>query len=78
MAKASNQLLENLHCAIGTHLLEKVESGEATASEIAQAVKFLKDNGIDVADPGNSPVGSLAGALSSKVPFTDPTDPTSH
>lgn len=78
MGRASNELLEKLHNSVAEHLLEKVESGEATASEIAQAVKFLKDNGIDVSDPGESPIGGLAGSLSKRVPFTDPSDPTAH
>lgn len=73
MAKASKELLERLHEATATLLLEKVESGEATASEIAQAVKMLKDNGIDSMDPGDGPIGGLKESLSVRLPFTDPT-----
>jgi hypothetical protein len=78
MAKATNDLLETLHEAVGTHLLGKIKTGEATASEIAQAVKFLKDNSIDVSDPVGTPIEGLAASLTSRVPFTDPSDPTAH
>ena len=38
------QLIDSLHEAV-TQLLLRVRSGEATASELSVAVKFLKDNG---------------------------------
>ena len=78
MAKASKDLLEQLHEMTAKHLLERIESGEATASEIAQAVKMLKDNGIDTSDPGDSPLGGVAESLADKVPFTSTDDPVSH
>lgn len=78
MAKATTDLLETLHNAVGKHLLGKIDSGEATASEIAQAVKFLKDNNIDVSDPAGTPLEGMSASLTSRVPFTDPADPTTH
>ena len=78
MAKASKDLLERLHEMTAQHLLDRIESGEATASEIAQAVKMLKDNGIDTSDPGDSPIGGLQDSLSDKLPFTTTDDPVAH
>lgn len=37
-------ILDSLHGAVATDLLNRVKSGEATASELSVAVKFLKDN----------------------------------
>jgi len=39
------QLIDSLHEAVTQELLLRVQSGEATASELSVAVKFLKDNG---------------------------------
>jgi len=39
------QLIDSLHEAVTQELLLRVRSGEATASELSVAVKFLKDNG---------------------------------
>lgn len=39
------QLMDTLHDAVTKELLVRVQSGEATASELSVAVKFLKDNG---------------------------------
>lgn len=41
-------ILESLHEAVAYDLLARVKSGEATASELAVAVKFLKDNGANL------------------------------
>ncbi|GGX91246.1 hypothetical protein GCM10007160_18430 [Litchfieldella qijiaojingensis] len=77
MSTASKELLEKLHNAVGKQLLERIESGEATASEFAQAVKFLKDNGIEAVPTDDSPLGQLSSSVS-KLPFTNPDEPTSH
>ena len=60
------QLMDTLHDAVTKELLARVQSGEATASELSVAVKFLKDNGasLDVIT-AESP---LAGLLES-LPF---------
>ena len=39
------QLIDSLQEAVTQQLLLRVRSGEATASELSVAVKFLKDNG---------------------------------
>jgi len=39
------KILDELHDSVARDLLAKVKSGEATASELSVATKFLKDNG---------------------------------
>lgn len=39
------ELMDSLHKEVTQELLLRVRSGEATASELSVAVKFLKDNG---------------------------------
>ncbi len=54
------ELMDTLHDAVTKELLMRVQSGEATASELSVAVKFLKDNGasFDVIT-AESPMASL-------------------
>lgn len=60
--------IENkLHQVLGEQLLARVESGEATASELNVARQFLKDNGIDGTVEQSDPLANLAKIL----PFTD-------
>lgn len=75
---ASKELLERLHEAVGEQLLAKIESGEAKASDFAQAIKFLSDNGIEAIPTDNNPLGALEGALKDRLPFTDGSDPVAH
>lgn len=58
------QLMDTLHNAVTKELLLRVQSGEATASELSVAVKFLKDNGasLDVIT-AESPMASLLEGL---------------
>jgi hypothetical protein len=58
------QLIDSLHEAVTQELLLRVRSGEATASELSVAVKFLKDNGasLDVI-MAESPMASLLEGL---------------
>lgn len=55
MAKATPEALEHLHAIVAKTLADKLASNEASASDIANAIKFLRDNGIE-ADlvPGGS------------------------
>lgn len=75
---ASKETLELLHKMVGEKLLEKIQSGNATASDFAQAIKFLSDNGIDAAPGDDNTLGKLEAALTSKLPFSDPQDATQH
>jgi len=58
------QLMDTLHDAVTKELLMRVQSGEATASELSVAVKFLKDNGasLDVI-MAESPMANLLESL---------------
>lgn len=58
------QLMDTLHEEVTKELLLRVKSGEATASELSVAVKFLKDNGasLDVVT-AESPLANLLESL---------------
>ena len=58
------QLMDILHEEVTKELLLRVKSGEATASELSVAVKFLKDNGasLDVVT-AESPLANLLESL---------------
>ncbi len=60
----SREILDSLHDAVSQELLARVRTGEATASELSVAVKFLKDNGasLDVIT-AVSPLGNLLESL---------------
>ena len=62
------QLMDTLHEVVTKELLARVRSGEATASELSVAVKFLKDNGasLDVIT-AESPMASLLDGLPFEV-----------
>lgn len=66
--KASLSELEELHAAVARELTERIRSGNAKPADIAAAIKFLKDNGIEAALADNSPMQQLIDTL----PF--PTD----
>ena len=46
--KAPEELLAQLHGAVASALIDRVEDAEATASDFQAAIKFLKDNNITV------------------------------
>lgn len=46
MSRETDELSDKLFQATLKQLLLRVESGEATAADMANALKFLKDNGI--------------------------------
>lgn len=64
MSRVSREILDSLHDAVSQELLARVRTGEATASELSVAVKFLKDNGasLDVIT-AESPLGNLLESL---------------
>lgn len=62
------QQMDTLHEAVTQELLLRVRSGEATASELSVAVKFLKDNGASLdAIMAESPMASLLNDLPFEV-----------
>ncbi len=68
-AKADEELLALLHSAVANALVEKVKSGEATAAELAAAIKFLKDNGITAVLSPETPMSNLVDSLD--LPFDE-------
>lgn len=60
MAKATAELLEQLHHNVASELLARIQSGEASAQELNAAIKFLKDNGIEATLESNSDMAKLA------------------
>ncbi|MET3457793.1 MULTISPECIES: hypothetical protein [Pseudomonas] len=75
---APKELLEALHSAVGEQLLARIASGQATASDFAQAIKFLKDNGIEAIPTAGNSLERLSNSLASQLPFTDPNDSAYH
>ena len=71
MEQDLNDLLVNIHKSLAQELLARIESGQASAAELAAAIKFLKDNGIDANMTQDSPLENLAKIL----PFADPNEP---
>ena len=66
------KIFADIHEALGKELLDKINSGEATAAELAVARQFLKDNGVDLASKPDNNVGQLSEALENDLPdFTD-------
>ena len=64
--KKIEKLLSQLHGLMTEELINRIVSGEATSADLSVAVKFLKDNGIDVGERTESPIQNLAKI----VPFT--------
>jgi len=56
---AKEELLGMLHEAVASDLLRRVQSGEATSSEMSVVVKFLKDNGIEALATENNSLGKI-------------------
>ncbi len=73
MSKATEELMAKLHGKVVQAMIDKIENGEATASDLAAAAKMLKDNGITV-DADMSPDVQR---LSDSLPDLD-ADPTGY
>lgn len=70
MAKAKQDTLALLHEKVAKKLLEMVNNPDATAQDIAQAIKFLKDNNIQADPELNDAVGKLKEEVDVlKLPF---------
>lgn len=63
MSKASNDMMDMLHRKVAEGLLERIQSGDATAAEFSAAIKFLKDNGIEALPVEGSPLFNLVDSL---------------
>lgn len=74
MSAASKDALELLHDAVAKELTSRVAGGDATAADISNAIKFLKDNGIEAVLGKNPGVTSLA----SQFPTFDDDEAVAH
>ena len=61
--KAQQDTLENLHSQVAQELLQRIISGEASSADMSNAIKFLKDNGIEGLPMQDSPLGNLVNVL---------------
>ena len=61
--KAPQDTLENLHSQVAQELLQRIISGEASSADMSNAIKFLKDNGIEGLPMQDSPLGNLVNVL---------------
>lgn len=57
------KLLERLHELLTQDLIEKIESGNATAADLGVARQLLKDNSINAMPAPNTPIFRLANSL---------------
>lgn len=53
------ELLQQLFSATASELLKRVTSGEAKPQDLAVAVKFLKDNGVECLPQANKDLAGL-------------------
>ncbi len=77
--KARKEVLEELHGTVAVELLNRIRNGEARPADMANAIKFLKDNGIEGLPIEGSPLGNLVNNMpfptkdqlvGTKVPFS--------
>jgi len=63
MSKATGDLMESLHGAVCATLLARVNDPEAKPADISNAIKFLKDNGIDQVPTEDNGIGKMLEGL---------------
>ena len=63
MSKAPQETLENLHSQVANELSDRIASGEASSADMSNAIKFLRDNGIEGLAVQDSPLGHLVNVL---------------
>ncbi len=61
--KARKEILEELHGTVAVELLNRIRNGEARPADMANAIKFLKDNGIEGLPVEGSPLGNLVNSM---------------
>ena len=59
----NEDVLKSIHKSLCDDLLHKIQSGEASSSDLSVARQFLKDNGIDCAAGAGTPLLNLAMSL---------------
>ncbi len=59
--------LTDLHELLTDHFLCQLASGDLTASDVSNMLKFLKDNGINAASIKNPKLAEIAESLSESI-----------
>lgn len=69
--KANEDVLNQIHSLVASNILKRLESGEVDASDIALAIKFLKDNNVQAELEFNSTVKQIQNEVVEvkKLPF---------
>jgi hypothetical protein len=63
MSKVTENALDSLFSIVVEGIAEKIKTGEAKASDYANAIKLLKDNGITVDVDSSGALDPLTGQL---------------
>lgn len=61
--RADEDMLGDLHVAIAQELLNRIRNGEATASDIQAAIKFLQNNNITATPEQNPALDQIRDAV---------------
>lgn len=76
-SSATKDFMGRLHNKVAESLLSRIEASDATAADYANAIKFLKDNGIEARADVPGALNSLAEKM--KLPeFNDEEDSQVH
>lgn len=59
--------LTDLHGLLADYFLHQLSSGDVTASDVSNMLKFLKDNGINAASLKNPKLAEIADTLSNSI-----------
>ena len=73
MSKASHEVFDKLHAAVADTLLKALAGEDISPQMLSQAIKFLKDNGID-SPATSSRISGLDAALAEKLNSIDMDD----
>lgn len=65
--KANETLLGKIHGLVAKKIIKTLEGDEVTPQDLAQAIKFLKDNNISADMEFNDSLGAVKKALDEKV-----------
>lgn len=63
----TDKKLTDLHGLLADYFLSQLADGKATASDVSNMLKFLKDNGVNAASIKNPKLAEMADKLSSSI-----------
>lgn len=69
---ANKETLELLHSLVAQSLVSRVESGEASSADIANALRMLRENDITIIEDDNDHLALLREKLSKKKKVHEP------